>query len=311
MKKQMLMVLAVSLIVLAGCKGGGDGGTSTRSFIGGTQALEFNFVEGSPPKEVFDGGNFPFDATLNIQNKGEFTVNKEKINITLKGFFPGDFNNPVVNKNPDENMEKSFIDSEGNIIPGTVTFLTFSNFNFIRKLPANNEFNIRAELCYNYGTTAQGDICILDDLTQQNDLVCVVNEKKSVDSSSSPIQIENFVENVAGTDKVGFNFEVVQRGSGRVAKIDSSCDDEEINKDKVWVDIDTELPGLTCSGITDGNATSGFTKLFGGKRLIRCTQDTSLPEISGKDFEKKVTINARFDYKEHKEIGILVKHATG
>ncbi|MBI2140589.1 hypothetical protein HYU14_06715 [Candidatus Woesearchaeota archaeon] len=311
MKKYIIAIMAMALLLLAGCKSSSTGGTRAKAFIGGTQALSFDFVEGSPPPEVFDGGNFPFDVTLNIQNKGEFDVPKEKVKVSLKGFFPGDFNTPNTTKNPEENMDRSYIDSEGNTIPGTVTFLSFPGFNFLGKLPANNQFNIRAELCYNYGFTAATDICVLDDLTQFNDLVCTVNEKKTVDSSSSPIQIENFLENVAGTDKVGFNFDVVHRGAGLLSKQDTQCNDDQPNKDKVFVQVDSGLPGLTCSGLADGNATSGFVTLFGGKRMIRCTQDTSGADLQGQDFEKKVTITGTFGYKEHKQRDILVKHATG
>ena len=305
-----IILLAIGLLFLAGCTNNNAPTTFSKPFIGGTNAISFDFIEGSPPAEVFDGGAFPFEVSLNVENKGEFSVSKNNITLKLLGFYPADFNSPNITKNPDEDMDKSYIDSEGNIVPGTVTYVTFPGFNFRGNLSANNEYKIRADVCYVYGTIAQADLCILDDLTKTKDEVCKVTEPKTVQSSSSPVQIENMEESIAGTDKITFSFNVVHRGSGLISKQGTSCSDETIDKDKAWVEIDTGLPGLKCSGISDGTDTTGFTTLYGGKRMIRCTQDTSSPDVNGKDFQKKVNIKVTFDYKEHKEVNVLVKHTT-
>jgi hypothetical protein len=307
--RKIIILLMIGLLTLVGCEE--DVTTiSSKAFIGGTNAVEFDFIEGSPPPEVYDGGSYPFEVTLNVENKGEYDVPKDKITIDLAGFYPPDFDNPETTKQPDEDLEKSYIDSEGNTIPGTVTYVTFPGFNFKDELRANNEYRIRANLCYVYGTIAQADLCILDDLTKTKDEVCKVSEGKSVDCSSAPIKIENFEESIAGTDKITFSFEIVQRGSGLASKKDTDCSDETIDKNKVWVEIDSGLADLECAGLSDGSATTGYTTLYGGKRMIRCTQDISGEDVQGRDFEKKVNIKAEYDYKEHEEVNILVKHTT-
>ncbi|MBU0627846.1 MAG: hypothetical protein KKC75_01545 [Nanoarchaeota archaeon] len=305
-----IILLIVGLLFLAGCASSNTPTTFSKPFIGGTNAISFDFIEGSPPAEVYDGGSYPFEVSLNVENKGEYSVPQDKVALKLSGFYPGDFNNPNITKNPDEDLDKSYIDSEGNIIPGAITYVTFPGFNFGDNLSANNDYKIRADLCYAYGTIAQADLCVLDDLTKTKDEVCKVTETKIVQSSSSPIQIENLEESIAGTDKITFSFNIVHRGSGLISKQDTSCSDETIDKDKVWVEIDTGLPALKCSGLSDGTDTTGFTTLYGGKRMIRCTQDTSTPEAGGKDFQKKVNIKATYDYKEHKEVTVTVKHTT-
>ena len=93
-----------------------------------------------------------------------------------------------------------------------------------------------------------------------------------------------------------------------ISRSGSSCDDEAANKDKVWVEVDDGLPGLTCSPLEEGTATTGFVTLYGGKRIVRCTQDTT--GLTG-DFEKKANINLKYDYKEHVERILRVKHTTG
>jgi len=309
MKKILFSILIIGLFMLVGCEEQIETGFS-KPFIGGTNAIDFDFIEGSPPPEVYDGGSYPFEVTLNVENRGEYDVPKDKIDIELAGFYPPDFGNPAITIQPDEDLDKSYIDSEGNVIPGTITYVTFPDFNFGGNLLANNEYRIRANLCYAYGTTAQADLCVLDDLTKTKDEVCKVSEGKRVDSSSAPVQIENFEESISGTDKITFSFEIVQRGSGLASKLDSGCSEETIDKNKVWVTVDSGLAGLDCAGLSDGTDTTGYTTLYGGKRLIRCTQDISAPDVAGKDFEKKVNIEITYDYKEHEEVTVMVKHTT-
>ena len=218
MKKIKIMLVMVGLLILVGCGQQSEVGTTSKPFIGGTNAIEFNLIEGAPPSEVYDGGSYPFEVTVNVENKGEYDVDKSKISIDLAGFYPADFGSPAVQKNPAEDLEKSYIDSEGNIIPGTISYVTFDGFNFGGTLPANNEYTIRANVCYAYGTLAQADLCVLDDLTKTNDQVCTVSERKTSYSSSAPVQVENFEESIAGTDKITFSFEIVHRGSGAISK---------------------------------------------------------------------------------------------
>lgn len=317
MNKIILGVLMIAVLLFVGCGENTSDKTVTHTFIGGTNAIEIKFLEGSPPPEVFDGGGFPFDVTVSLENKGEYDVNKADAKVWLSGFYPEDFSLTTadITKNPTEDLMKSYIDSEGNIIPGTITYMTIPGFNFKGSLKGNNDYKVWANVCYKYGTVAQADMCVLDDLTKATSKnekrVCEVVEKKSVKSSSSPVQIENFQETVSGTNSITYTFEIVQRGAGQLSKPNSGCDDTIGIKDKAYVKIDSGgLAGLICSGFDGGEqkTTEGFTTLFGGKRIIRCTQDTT--GLSG-DFEKKVSITLEFDYKEHIESSITVKHSTG
>lgn len=309
MKKYFVFLVLSIIILAAGCANKTTTTTTTgKTFIGGTDAINFDFLEGSPPSEVFDGGAYPFEVALNLENKGEFDVAKNDIEIRLLGFYAPDFNSPNITKNPDEDLDSAFIDSEGNKMPGTVTYVTFPGFNYKGNLTAGeNKFTVRADVCYKYGTKAQANLCVLEDLTELNEKVCKVNEKKTVESSSAPIKIENLDENVAGSEKITFSFEIVHRGTGAISTSGSKCNDDVGYENKVYVTVDSGLSGLTCSGFEGGTATTGYITLYGGKRLIRCTQDTT--GLTG-DFEKKLNVNLLYDYKEHKDIGILVKHTT-
>ena len=303
-KTHILMFAVIGMFILTGCQGETTTTKTTAAFVGGTDSIEFDFLEGAPPAEVYDGGTFPFEVSLNVENAGEYDVAKEDITVSLLGFYPPEFNNPNTTKNPDDDLDGAYIDSEGNVIPGTVTYVTFDGFNFGGNLSANNEYTIRAEVCYKYGTEAQADLCILKDLTETEGKVCNPNEEKIVDSSSAPIKVENLEENIAGSEKITFSFEIQHRGTGAISRQGTDCNDEVIDENKVWVSVDTGLAGLECSGLDD----EGYTTLYGGKRLIRCTQ--SIDATTAGDFIKKVNIELKYDYKEHKERTVLVKHTT-
>ena len=311
--KKIILALMVIVVLLVGCDSGDTAGPTSDAFIGGTDSIEFDFMEETPPAEVYDGGEQPFEVTIYLENKGEYDVAKEDINIQLSGFYPGDFSNPSTELNPEENLDKSYIDPDGEIELGSITYVNFMGFNFGGSLAGNNEYKIRADVCYNYGTKAQADLCVLDDLTPTDpeDEVCKVNENKPVASSSAPMQVENFKEERSGERKVKFSFDVVHRGSGLVSKLDSSCSTERILKNTVWVEVDSGLTGLSCSGLTEGSGTTGYIKFYDpegrAERKVICTQDIS--SESG-NFEKKINVLLRYDYKEHKERTVLVKHGT-
>ena len=307
MKKIIVFLIGVMLLI-TGC---GDSSSNSsgvdRAFIGGTNAIDFNFMEETPPNEVYDGGQQPFEVTVSLENKGEYDVPKGDVAVKLSGFYAGDFSNPVSLKNPDEDLDSAYIDPDGTTQAGTITYVNFPGFNFAGRLVGNNKYTIRAELCYKYGTKAQADLCYLEDLTSTADEVCKISENKAVVSSSAPVQVENFEEEVAGTRKIKFSFDVVQRSTGLVSKLGSGCDTELINKNKVWVEVDSGIGSTSCSGLDGGTSTTGYTTLYGGKRKIICMQD--ITSVTG-NFEKKVNVLLKYDYKEHKERDVLVKHTT-
>lgn len=307
--KNLAVFVVLGILALAGCTSNNStNGATDRAFIGGSDAITFDFMEETPPTEVYDGGQQPFEVSIQLENNGEYDVPKDNIKVKLSGFYPADFGNPEIVKNPDEDLGKSYIDPDGEIQKGDITYVTFSGFNFGGSLAGNNQYTIRADVCYKYGTQAQADLCVLEDLTSRDEEVCSPSETKAVSASSAPVTVENFQEEVAGTRKVTFRFDIVQRGTGLVSKLGSSCSTELAEEDKVFVQVDSGLNGLSCSGLDGGDETSGYTTLYAGKRKIICTQD-----ISGEsgDFEKKVNVYLTYDYKEHKERTVLVKHTTG
>lgn len=306
-KKILSMIIIISLLLLFGCAT--ETGTISRTtpYMGGSNALDINFLAGEPPEEVLDQGQLPFVVTVSVENKGEWDIAAADATIELRGFRPTDFNNPTVTKNPDEDLKKTYIDTDGNVIPGTFTHVTFDGFSYTGTLQTNNVFPILADICYTYGTNAQLDLCYLNDLTEKND-VCEVIGSKSSYSSAAPVSVENIKENIGGTGKISFTFDIVHRGGGLLSARGTNCnsDDVHANKNKVWVEVDTKLTGLSCSGLLDGTDTTGYVTLYSGKRNMRCTQDVP----GDGDYVKKAYIALEYDYEETIETEVLVRHET-
>ncbi len=331
--RYLIVISLCVLLLLSACKGGNGPATAPKNpFIGGTIGLVLNFEKDAPPPEVVDGSSFPFKVTVSLQNQGEAKVTRDDVDLEISGFFPRDFgiadDNLLRHQKPDEELVAKTRDSDGKIIDGTTAFVNVpkdSNtfFNVIR-LTGNNEYTIRADVCYKYQSKGVANICVLRDFINvgQDDL-CDPNNAQTVFSSSAPVQFTNFRQSVQGVDKVMFNFDVVHSGNGEVYEdvrqdtgTGPSCPRDEIrlrrtrlDKVKIKIDLKDEVlnQGLSCNIESGGqNKNEGFVRLISGKRTVTCTVD--LKEKHTSDFEKSIELSADYNYFDNKETQILVKH---
>lgn len=313
MKKMTVMIgLALAMILLAGCDGTKKGG-SVDPFLGGTNGILLAFMDDAPPGEVFDGGDFPFSIVVTLKNDGERDVPLGKAKLSISGINPAEFGvtDEALVKVTAEALEGSSKDAEGNIIPGTVLLMEFPEMVYAGELVGNRVFPVRANLCYEYGTGATSSLCVRSNLKDTSDSpVCTINEDKTVYSSGAPVAITTFQEAVAGSDKVRFTFTISHKNNGNIYKLGSGCDGAVYaNRNKVHVTVDSGLEGLKCSGLSEGDDISGYVTLStdggAGERVITCTQ----PIESQTDFDQPVNIELTYDYKDHIDTELLVKHA--
>lgn len=311
MKIKLFAIIALISIFLVGCTGGGSEGISkTDPFIGGTTGIAINFAEGSPPAEVFDAGNYPFDIVVTLENKGEYTVPKEDVLVTISGILPSQFDvtESQLSTNPEEDLESTRKDSEGDVIKGPPVYVTFDGLNHKDKLEGNQQFPIRADVCYTYENQAVSHICVLkDNIDPEKDAVCKVNEAKNTWNSGGPVQVTNFKEDPRSKNKVGFSFKVTHSGTGLIYRHESTCSEEvKTDEDKVWVEVESEADGtLRCSGLSGGSDTTGYVRLYGGDILVMCTLEVN----TNAAYQTPVDIKLRYDYKQVQSANILVKHA--
>ena len=166
---------------------------------------------------------------------------------------------------------------------------------------------LEARACYQYGTTAVSELCILKDLLGRTPgrKFCEVDSVKSVQNSGAPVQVANFEERAIESDKVRFNFLIRHSGAGSLSQKGSNCNPDYSTRDKVQVSVDTGITGdLSCSGFDSGSGSSGTTTLYNGERLITCTQQVSTLA----DYTKNPKITLEYDYQDSISTLFTVRH---
>jgi len=307
-KKVWLVFFVVAVVILAGC-GPKNPSSSTTPFCGGFDGIEMNFMEGSPPTEVFDNGQFPFDVTLRLLNKGEHAVGASEARIELSGINSVDFGGPAYTKVVNENIVGTRKDQDGKCVNGDPILVSFGGageeqFKYKNSLPGNTQFLLRADICYRYNSNSTVQFCVQKELPRfGQEPTCKVDELKTVSNSGSPLHIENFKQNPAGEGKIGFSFDIVHKGTGSV-HYGTLCDSSFQARNKVRVKVDSRIGRVSCSPL--GGGSEGVIMITENKRPVSCVMDVS--GASGREFETPVNIEMDFNYKQHEDINILVKH---
>ena len=329
-KKDLRFIVlgTVFLFLISACSTQQETGAAPKTpFLGGTAGLDINFLEESPPNEVTDQNSFPFQAVVSIKNNGETDVLATGAKISLVGFFPSLFGANAAdlsNKQLTEDLKGRQRDSEGNIIESVQSFVTFptdaTQFNFVGSIAGNTMSIFRADVCYKYQTRATSEICVLENqIDVAKDALCKPSEPKTIFSSSSPIQVGSFKQNVVGKDKMQFSFDLVHSGQGYVfdPAVAADCPKDptvkRMKQDNVNIGVKTGIGTagqLKCVGLSDqtvAGQTNGTVKLINGKRSITCTQELP-PQAQRTDFKKPVDITIDFNYLASKDKEVLVKH---
>ena len=305
--KIIIMAIIITAII-TGCQGEEQTVSIETPFIGGTQGISFDFEQ--LRADVYDAGTDPFDVTIKVENKGETDILKDNIRVTLSGINPTEFStteNQLITT-PKEDVISMRKDQMGNIQLGPPVFIDFSNLDYKGKITGTNiDFPIRANMCYLYNTKTLSKLCIRKNILTANEGICKINEDKPVFNSGAPIQITRLTESARAKDKIGFNFEINNMGTGTPYQRGTVCDKTtRKNQNKVYVRVDTNMEGITCTGLENkGTTAEGYTTLFDGVKTITCTQP-----VPGKlDFEQLITIETFYDYEEFKQTSITVKSA--
>ena len=296
MKKSYILLLSLLLVLfIAGCD---NAGRASGRFIGGDKGLEITFIEQEPPNEILDNGEDEFDITLRLRNVGESNIQAGKTIATLKGIGKDDFSLNSLTSNSEDDLERLQRISD-RITEPDETEIRFENAKYKFDLDAAFDVDLRADVCYEYSTTAVTDLCLKKEATQRRtgDQCQINNNEAIVDNSGAPVKVTSMTQRSSGSDKISFTFDIETVGIGEVYEPGTFNDECGVNNDKkdrlrIRVISRGNIP-IECSKL---NGDEGVVELFSGRRSIRCEVDTSnLQDIA---FLSRVNIVLEYFFKE-------------
>ena len=305
MRYYHLLGLIIFSLLLFGCQQNNKSAGMGVPFIGGDEGLSISFRTNAPPDQVFDSGQMPFDIDVILKNNGEYTIPAGETMVTIQGLDANAFGKSVSDLTRIVNtaIESKKKSTTGNVIDSAPFDVIFQNLNYKGKLMGDFEVPLRANVCYLYQSQAVVGLCISSNPFVDNG-VCNVQEAKSVFNSGAPVHVENFVEYVKGKDKIGFSFDIVEKGSGEIIKdTQKDCLKAALpEKGAVFVSVNTQIPGLTCR-LMGGSGSSGYVRLSDGKATVDCDQ----PIKSQGDYTKPISIILRYRYSDTISKNLIIK----
>lgn len=303
----LVLLLAFSLVI-SGC------GTTTEkvrkltNYIGGNDGLAIQFSKNSPPDKVLDDKQEDFDISLDLENKGEYTIQPNEIIATLSGIDREAFNLPSLNAKNAFQLERK-INQGGVVMAGGRNDLPFGLSTFTEDLAADFTTDIVADVCYKYRTVAVAGVCLKKDTLQlkTTDACLIENDKVDFENSGAPIQVTQVATRKAGKNSVKVTFMVENKGTGITylpGTFTDSCSAHEMDEAKVHVSLDSPSHKLNFKCDLFDGAPQGDVKLYDTKRQVGCTIDTGgLQETA---YEALVNIQIDYVYRNavFKEITI-------
>lgn len=314
--KKILVFMLLSMTMLLTACANDDDSPNTTTFIGGDRGLDINFIADAPPESVADRGQQPFDVIVELTNLGEAEIEAEDVQVRLEGFPPSDFGKSVeeMTRNSPELIERRFrVPGEDRVIESPPVFVEFEDFIFEDSAPGDLTYPIRASVCYAYETRASSSLCISENLNRPGENeVCNPSRVTTPSNSGAPVRVTELAQSPGGSDTIRFSFTVenMQPDDGRVFRTNSLCDTDHRNTNNVFVTVSgLETTGeVSCSGLREGTASSGYTSLSDGVSTeVHCRLD--VPAVNRNNRVENFIINVGYDYRESIRSDINVRYS--
>lgn len=248
----------------------------------GTDGITADFAEDAPPSADNWKGE-PIGLEVEVQNKGEETVNAGDLKIRLRGIAATSTLSPTKKETSNPEAIESiddFGESESYKVDlGQITY------NPDKMVTSRYTPLIEAEVCYPYVTYVSTDFYV-------GDTTEYVSQGKinTGDNSNAPVQIGELKESRGASNSVKFNFVVKDVSNGDV--VPSCWSSEEKPPQKVKITIDSPS-NVECS--TLGGGSSGEIELDNGRKRVYCTMTY---DESDTEYKDRLVINLQYYYNQ-------------
>lgn len=325
MKKAILISLVLLSTFLAACTGGNTGITAFDPFIGGSEGIRMEFIQGQPPQEegaILDNGQSSFAVGVQLTNIGEHDIDEgDFLEVELRGILPEQFNVGLADltKGLEDPLPGARKNLDGSIIPGQFGVISFEGLSYLPDARGDIPKTFQVDLCYDYKTFSSTPVCVADDVTNaltdiEDKEICQINGIKTVKSSGGPVQVTDLKQLPQGGSRISVIFTLSHVGNGRIYKVGSPnrCDDNLRNTDRNKVDVLVSLPGTSSASVecqsfdTAGDSSAGEVILWeGNPRTVTCTIEGN----SGANiiYEDLLDIELSYMYEQTSSVTALVK----
>lgn len=251
MKNKIIILIVMIVLLVIGCKGGGNGTPITDiNIYQGTEGLTLEFLQNMPAEKLLE--NEPFSIGLLIKNKGAFDINiPEEGAVINKGDKP---NNGLISISVEEDYmvpvnygeESELIELKGKSRYNIKGEQIIKRFDTKTKLidPRSEAHTsaIYATACYRYQTKAVADVCVDTDIynTKPGEKTCGM-KTITLTSQGAPIAVTKIEQGIItkaieGKDYVfpQFLIYIQNKGNGQVinqTKVKEACSASGIKKE--------------------------------------------------------------------------------
>lgn len=207
------LVLGMLAVVLSGCAGDGTRPIST-DYRQGTRGLVIGFVDGLPPNEVYQEGNFKIG--LKLQNKGAYRISRGTIEVT------GMDKKYVLL--PEKKKDLQPIEGKGMTSPEGGFYIEEFSGEVLKVLKKAKEYEVNyyAVANYDYRTELQTEVCVNTNLYSDLKLgeeSCKPEESQRFSGQGSPIAITELEEVIIPEDegaRMVFKLYLKNKGNGHL-----------------------------------------------------------------------------------------------
>ncbi len=209
MKKfAVLLSLALLVGILAGCTQSQTGTTIGGVWIGGSSGLAAEFEQFGTNNEIYEDEAFPLVVLL--QNRGEFTLQANEVDLKIRGISERDFSGVDFEKTNSDKLDKI-----SEYLPtGGYERVNFGDAVYEGLTGTYYDANVYLEYTYPYATYISiPDVCFKEDLRDER--VCDVTGSKAAQASAGPIQIGTVTEKPYGSGKIYLEIPIYNAGYGR------------------------------------------------------------------------------------------------
>jgi len=294
----MVMIFSMG----ASCSSNRAEQTVEAPFHGGIEGLVAEFEElGSvsdtgPQNEAWEDEDFPVE--INVQNKGEYTVDSHQAEFEIKGVSPNDFSGLDFTANNDDEIEKvSAFRPEGG-----ETWIHFGDAHYVNLVGTHYDANIFIYFTYPYKTYINiPKVCYKENI--RDSTVCDVDSMKQAFASGGPLQVGSVQQRYIGKGKILLEIPVKNVGKGRVKSYQN--DEFKPNFDEFSFTIEDPDWECTARGNTNVARITHPSGQPGNEEVvIRCTNSNL---DAGALFTKEIVLSLDYYYQDWVEQRVRIR----